>query len=83
MEHYTAQVTFCLAQAPERILDAPDIITDYYLNLVDWSNNNYLAVALGAHIYLWNAASGEIHQVIYQPCCDQRNPGSKAFFLSG
>ena len=72
-----------IPQVPERILDAPDIINDYYLNLVDWSNNNHLAVALGAHIYLWNAASGEIHQVVYQPCCDQRNPGSKAFFLSG
>jgi len=52
-----------IPQAPERILDAPDIINDYYLNLVDWSSNNHLAVALGAHVYLWNAASGDIHQL--------------------
>jgi len=52
-----------IPQVPERILDAPDIINDYYLNLVDWSKNNHLAVALGAHMYLWNAASGEIHQL--------------------
>ena len=63
MEHYTALVTFCLAQAPERILDAPDIGNDYYLHLVDWSSHNHLAVALGAHIYLWNAATGEIVQL--------------------
>ena len=52
-----------IPQAPERILDAPDIINDYYLNLVDWSSNNHLAVALGAHVYLWNAATGDIHQL--------------------
>lgn len=44
-----------IPQAPDRILDAPDIIDDYYLNLMDWSGNNILAAALGAHVYLWNA----------------------------
>ena len=57
------KVTRHIPQVPERILDAPDILNDYYLNLVDWSNNNHLAVALGAHIYLWNAASGDIHEL--------------------
>ena len=52
-----------IPQAPERILDAPDIGNDYYLHLVDWSSHNHLAVALGAHIYLWNAATGEIVQL--------------------
>nr|XP_012151434.1 PREDICTED: cell division cycle protein 20 homolog isoform X2 [Megachile rotundata] len=33
------------------------------LNLVDWSENNILAVALGANVYLWNAASGTIEQL--------------------
>ena len=27
-------------QAPERILDAPDLLDDYYLNLLDWGSNN-------------------------------------------
>jgi len=52
-----------IPQVPERILDAPDIVNDYYLNLVDWSSNNHLAVALGAHVYLWNAGSGQISQL--------------------
>lgn len=51
-------------KVPERILDAPEIVNDYYLNLLDWSRNNYLAVALGAHIYLWNAGSGEITELM-------------------
>lgn len=37
------------------------IISD--LNLVDWSESNILAVALGANVYLWNAASGTIEQL--------------------
>jgi len=57
------KVTRHIPQVPERILDAPDIVNDYYLNLVDWSSNNHLAVALGAHIYLWNAGTGQINQL--------------------
>jgi len=57
------KVTRHIPQVPERILDAPDIVNDYYLNLVDWSSNNHLAVALGSHIYLWNAATGHISQL--------------------
>ena len=53
-----------IPQNPDRILDAPDIVNDYYLNLLDWSVNNHLAVALGPHIYLWNAANGEIQQLL-------------------
>ncbi|XP_023339199.1 cell division cycle protein 20 homolog isoform X2 [Eurytemora carolleeae] len=49
-----------IPQDAERILDAPDLLNDYYLNLVDWSCNNHLAVALGAHVYIWNAISGSI-----------------------
>ena len=31
---------------PEKILDAPEIRDDYYLNLMDWGNNGLLAVSL-------------------------------------
>lgn len=30
------------------------------LNLLDWSVNNHLAVALGSNVYLWNASTGDI-----------------------
>ncbi|XP_046850230.1 cell division cycle protein 20 homolog [Xenia sp. Carnegie-2017] len=52
-----------IPSAPERILDAPDLIDDYYLNLLDWSCNDYLAVALGGFVYLWHASSGSIEQL--------------------
>jgi cell division cycle protein 20 (cofactor of APC complex) len=50
--------------APFRILDAPDIVDDYYLNLISWSRDNILAVALAQSVYLWNAANGEIHHLV-------------------
>lgn len=34
------------------ILDAPDIRDDYYLNLIDWGNNDVLTVALNDTVYL-------------------------------
>jgi cell division cycle protein 20 (cofactor of APC complex) len=53
-----------IPQAPERILDAPELLDDYYLNLLDWSPNNVLGVALGDAIYLWNANDGSIQQLM-------------------
>ena len=53
-----------IPQVPERILDAPEILDDYYLNLLDWSSNNQLAVCLGGHVYLWNATSGDIQELL-------------------
>ena len=50
--------------APERILDAPELIDDYYLNLIDWGSSNQVAVALGGVVYLWNAESGDITQLM-------------------
>lgn len=52
--------TRCIPQAPERILDAPDLVDDYYLNLLDWSKDNVLAIALEKTVYLWDASSGDI-----------------------
>nr|CAD7196005.1 unnamed protein product [Timema douglasi] len=52
-----------IPQAPDRILDAPDILDDYYLNLVDWNANNILAVALNDALYLWNATTGTIERL--------------------
>ena len=53
-------------KTPERILDAPDLLDDYYLNLLDWSSSNTMAVALGTAVYLWNAATGNIELLCEQ-----------------
>ncbi|KAJ3108093.1 ubiquitin-protein transferase activating protein [Phlyctochytrium planicorne] len=49
-----------ISTMPERVLDAPGLADDYYLNLLDWSVGNLMAVALEDTIYVWNAATGEV-----------------------
>jgi len=49
---------------PERILDAPEILDDYYINVLDWSKKNVLGVGLGNTVYLWNASTQEISTLV-------------------
>eukprot|EP00088_Acartia_fossae_P001071 TRINITY_DN10405_c0_g1_i10.p1 TRINITY_DN10405_c0_g1~~TRINITY_DN10405_c0_g1_i10.p1 ORF type:complete len:515 (-),score=107.39 TRINITY_DN10405_c0_g1_i10:534-2021(-) len=58
--HASKKTVRIIPQSAERILDAPDFIDDYYLNVVDWSANNHLAVALDSTVYIWNANNGAI-----------------------
>ncbi|CAG8748220.1 13758_t:CDS:2, partial [Acaulospora morrowiae] len=36
-----------ISKTPYKVLDAPDLQDDFYLNLVDWSSSNVLGVGLG------------------------------------
>ncbi|EGB11233.1 hypothetical protein AURANDRAFT_1966, partial [Aureococcus anophagefferens] len=38
--------------APFKVLDAPGLSDDFYLDLVHWSSSNVLAVGLGSKVYL-------------------------------
>lgn len=40
-------------------MDAPGFQDDFYLNLIDWSKKNILAIALNDSLYLWNGNNGE------------------------
>lgn len=53
-----------IAQYPFRVLDAPNLCDDFYLNLVDWSQQNALAVALGQSVYIWNANTSNVTQLV-------------------
>jgi len=55
--------TRTVPSTPEKILDAPDMLNDFYLHLMDWSSLNHMAVALTAGVYIWNAADGSIVQL--------------------
>ncbi len=61
------KVTRRINTAPTRILDAPELVDDYYLNLISWGAENTLAVALGQCVYLWNSASGDINHLLTLP----------------
>ncbi len=42
-----------IPKVPFKVLDAPALQDDFYLNLIDWSTQNILSVALGPCVYLW------------------------------
>lgn len=49
-----------IARSPFKVLDAPCLQDDFYLNLVDWSSANVLAVGLGSCVYLWSACTSAV-----------------------
>lgn len=52
-----------MCKTPYRVLDAPDLADDFYLNLVDWSSTNVLGVGLGSCVYLWTAHNASVNKL--------------------
>ncbi|KAH0555742.1 Glycosylated integral ER membrane protein [Trichoglossum hirsutum] len=57
----SAQFRRRVLSAPERVLDAPGLVDDYYLNLLDWSSGNQVAIGLERSVYVWSAESGTVN----------------------
>ncbi|KAJ7974860.1 cell division cycle 20.2, cofactor of APC complex-like [Quillaja saponaria] len=65
LENNTKPNTFRrLPKKEARILDAPNLRNDFYLNAMDWGKNNVLAVALGSELYLWNSENGKVSKLL-------------------
>lgn len=47
-------------KVPFKVLDAPDLQDDFYLNLVDWGSTNVLGVGLANSVYMWNSQSSRV-----------------------
>jgi hypothetical protein len=56
---------------PFKVLDAPELQDDFYLNLVDWSSQNVLSVGLGSCVYLWSACTSQVTRL-----CDLSGDGN-------
>ncbi|EGR34735.1 hypothetical protein IMG5_003070 [Ichthyophthirius multifiliis] len=52
-----------IPKTPFKVLDAPALQDDFYLNLIDWSNQNVLAVGLTQCVYLWSASSSKVNKL--------------------
>ena len=59
-----------IPKVPFKVLDAPSLEDDFYLNLVDWSNTNILAVGLGTAVYIWSASSQRVSKLCEVPDSD-------------
>ncbi|XP_020595414.1 cell division cycle 20.2, cofactor of APC complex-like [Phalaenopsis equestris] len=53
-----------IPQSAERTLDAPDLVDDFYLNVLDWGSRNILSIALGNTVYLWNASKSSTSELV-------------------
>ncbi|KAI8601653.1 quinon protein alcohol dehydrogenase-like superfamily [Dissophora ornata] len=53
--------------SPEKVLDAPGLMDDYYLNLLDWSCSNMVAIGLGKSVFVWDAESGHVESLFTLP----------------
>ncbi|KAK4780706.1 hypothetical protein SAY87_016812 [Trapa incisa] len=52
----TDSQTFLIIITSERTLDAPDLVDDYYLNLIDWGSRNT--------VYLWDTSSRSTSELV-------------------
>lgn len=52
-----------VSKAPYKVLDAPDLADDFYLNLVDWGSNDILGVGLGSCVYMWNSETQRVNKL--------------------
>ena len=53
-----------VSKVPYKVLDAPELADDFYLNLVDWGSSGVLAVGLGQSVYLWDSGTGVVRQLV-------------------
>ncbi|KAG9325160.1 hypothetical protein KVV02_003577 [Mortierella alpina] len=53
--------------SPEKVLDAPGLMDDYYLNLLDWSCSNMVAIGLDKSVFIWDAESGSVESLVTLP----------------
>lgn len=53
-----------VSKIPYKVLDAPDLKDDFYLNLVDWGSSGVLGVGLGSSVYMWNSMTGRVDELL-------------------
>ncbi|XP_038981455.1 cell division cycle 20.2, cofactor of APC complex-like [Phoenix dactylifera] len=71
-----------ISTTADSILDGPNLMDDYYLNLLDWGKSNILAVALGPSIYLRNAENGKV-KLLLRANDEEDHPTSVAWSGDG
>lgn len=54
---------------PERVLDAPDLVNDYYLNILHWGSISGLAIGLGNAVFVLQTNTGKISKI----CAENTN----------
>lgn len=53
-----------IPREPFKVLDAPYLQDDFYLNVIDWSPRNMLGVGLGNAVYTWDFLSNNVDKLV-------------------
>ncbi|GAU13099.1 hypothetical protein TSUD_173990 [Trifolium subterraneum] len=48
----------------ERTLDAPNMVDDFCLNVLDWGSSNVISIALENSVYLWDASNSSTSELV-------------------
>ena len=57
-----------ISNKPYKELSVPNLMDDFYLNLLDWSSKNIIAVACSSSVILWNLNNTQSNQLFkYKP----------------
>lgn len=67
-----------ISRVPYKVLDAPALTDDFYLNLLSWSSTNVLAVALARDVYTWEGRTAKVRRGL----CRTRDVAAPTFFCS-
>jgi cell division cycle 20-like protein 1, cofactor of APC complex len=59
VEFHASQYIRKIPKQPFKILDAPHLQDDFYLNLLDWSCNNIISIGLENIVYTWSATTNK------------------------
>lgn len=52
-----------LPKHPYKVLEAPGLIDDYYLNLLDWSYTGLLSIGIKDKVYVWSNTKSKISKL--------------------
>ncbi|XP_078583929.1 LOW QUALITY PROTEIN: uncharacterized protein LOC144866438 [Branchiostoma floridae x Branchiostoma japonicum] len=66
----TGHLSCEISNSPFKVLDAPDLQDNFYLNLVDWSATNILSVGLRTCVYLWHVGNDTLTRLCDLSSCD-------------
>jgi cell division cycle 20-like protein 1 (cofactor of APC complex) len=49
------------------VLDAPGLLDDFYMNVLDWGSSNLMAVGLSGDLYVWNGGTAAVAKITGYP----------------
>ncbi|KAM0678091.1 ubiquitin-protein transferase activating protein [Binucleata daphniae] len=53
-----------ISHEPNKILDAPGVIDDFYMNILDWSYTNKVSIALGDTLYQYDYNTKNVNKLL-------------------